>query len=305
MKSSNTSISPLHRALIAAAIVLGAGNVAALAQTSASRDSSGTENSSNYNSSNNSSGSNANSSSDSMQNSSDTSGNRMSSNNNSDYSSDNSSRRSGSSDKLSWSDKRFVTKAADDGQDEVALARLATEKASNPDVRNFAQQLVQDHTQVNSELMSIASSKNVKLDKDDSTKDRAYRRLSKASGQDFDREFVEHMVDEHEKDIKMFEKEANNAKDQELKEFASKHVDHLRQHLAQAQQLQQSIVPTGRSDRESWKSQSSSGSSSSSNTGSTGFSGHSTNAGATGNSSFDTSSGSSAGSTSSSTSSVR
>lgn len=298
MKSSNTSISPLHRALVAAAIVLGAGNVAALAQTSASRDSSGTQNS-NYNS-----GSNANSSSDSMQNSNDTSNNRMSSNNSSDYN-DNSSRRSGSSDKLSWSDKRFVTKAADDGQDEVALAKLATEKANNPDVRNFAQQLVQDHTQVNSELMSIANSKNVKLDKDDSTKDRTYRRLSKASGQDFDREFVEHMVDEHEKDIKMFEKEANNAKDQELKEFASKHVDHLRQHLAQAQQLQQSIVPTGRSDRESWKSQSSSGSSSSSNTGSTGFSGHSTNAGATGNSSFDTSSGSSAGSTSSSTSSVR
>lgn len=304
MKSSHTSISPFRRALVAAAVVLATGSVAAMAQ-SATQDTSSTPSSSNNNSSY---GSSSNNSSGSMQdNGSDTSSSRMSSSNNnsSDYNRNSSSTRSSSSDKLSWSDKRFVTKAADDGQDEVAIAQLAAEKASNPDVRDFAQKLVQDHTQVNSELMSIANTKNVKLDKDDSTKDRSYRRLSKASGQDFDREFVEHMVDEHEKDIKMFEKAASNAKDPEVREFASKHIDHLRQHLAQAQQLQQSIVPTGRSDHDSWKSQSSTGSSSTTSSGNTSLSGHSTNAGATGNSSFDTSSGSSAGSTSSSTSTVR
>ncbi len=261
------------------------------------------------------------SNSSSRQNSSDTSRDRMSSNNNSSDWNSSSSSSSRSSDKLSWSDKRFVTKAADDGQDEVQLAQLAAQKASNPDVRNFAQQLVQDHTQVNSELMSIASTKNVKLDKDNG-QDRTYRRLSKASGNEFDREFIEHMVDEHEKDIKMFEKAASNAKDTEIRQFASKHVDHLRQHLAQAQQLQQSIVPTGRTDSDSWRANSSandttnnastSGANSTSNnssatnsdSSSSALTGRNSNAGATGNSSFNTGSSSSSGATGSSTSST-
>ncbi len=149
-----------------------------------------------------------------------------------------------SSGKLSWTDRRFVTKAAEDGQDEVQLAQLASQKASNPDVRNYAQQLVEQHQQVNSELMSIANQRNLKLDKDESNS-RAYKRLNKASPQDFDREFVAHMIDEHEKDIKLFQKAASDAKDSQVREFASKHVADLQQHLQMAQHLQQSVIPTG------------------------------------------------------------
>jgi len=158
-----------------------------------------------------------------------------------------------SSGKLSWGDRRFVTKAADDGQDEVSLAQLASQRATNSEVRNFAQKLVDDHTKVNSELSSIASQKNVKVDKDND-KDRAYKRLSKRTGSDFDQEFVEHMIDEHEKDIKMFEKAANDAKDPDVRSFASKHVSHLREHLQQAQGLRQTLMPTGRMDSSSGRS---------------------------------------------------
>src|SRR5687767_1919815 len=62
-------------------------------------------------------------------------------------------------DKLSWGDRRFVTKAADGGRDEVQLAELAAQRATNPEVKSFAQKLVTDHTKVNSELMSLASQK--------------------------------------------------------------------------------------------------------------------------------------------------
>ena len=150
-----------------------------------------------------------------------------------------------SSAKLSWGDRRFVTKAADGGQTEVQAAQLAAQRATNPDVKNFAQKLVDDHTKVNSELMTLAKQKNVKLDTDDH-KDRAYNRLNKKSGAEFDQEFVENMIDEHEKDIKMFEKAASDAKDAEVRSFASKHVSHLREHLQQAQNLRQSVMPTGR-----------------------------------------------------------
>ena len=159
----------------------------------------------------------------------------------------------GSRDKLSWGDRRFVTKAADGGQAEVQLAQLAAQRATNAEVKSFAQKLVDDHSKVNSELMSLASQKNVKLDTDDD-KDRAYKRLSKKSGSEFDQEFVEHMIDEHEKDIKMFEKASNDAKDTEIRSFASKHVGHLREHLQQAQSLRQSVMPTGRLDDSSGRS---------------------------------------------------
>lgn len=151
------------------------------------------------------------------------------------------------SSKLGWMERRWVHKVADDGKAEVQIAQLATERASNPEVKAFAQKMVDDHTKVNEELMGIASQKNVKLD-DDDDQDRSYKRLSKKSGMEFDREFVEHMIDEHEKDVKMFEKAAKDAKDSELRAFASKHVDDLREHLQQAQGLRQSVMPTGRTD---------------------------------------------------------
>lgn len=129
---------------------------------------------------------------------------------------------------------------------EIDVAKLASEKATNSEVKSFAQKLVDEHEQVASELESIASQKNVKLDKDNDH-DRTYKRLSKKSGNDFDQEFVEHMIDEHEKDIKMFEKAASDAKDPDVRAFASKTVDHLREHLQMAQNLRQTLMPTGRS----------------------------------------------------------
>lgn len=163
------------------------------------------------------------------------------------------------SQKLSWGDRRFVTKAAEDGQEEIQLAQLAAQKAQNPDVKNYAQQLVQGHSQVNQELMSIANQRNVKVEREDSNT-RTYRRLNNASAQEFDREFIEHMVDMHEKDVKSFEKAASDAKDPQVRQFASRHVSALRQHLQQAQQLQRSVVPTGDEENsgQSWRSQSSS-----------------------------------------------
>jgi putative membrane protein len=149
-----------------------------------------------------------------------------------------------SSGKLGWTDRRFVTKAAEDGQDELQLAQLASQKATNPDVKSYAEQLVQQHQQVNSELMSIANQRNVKIDKEESNS-RAYKRLNKASSQDFDREFVDHMIDEHEKDIKLFQKAASDAKDPQVRDFASRHVADLQQHLQMAQRLQQSVAATG------------------------------------------------------------
>jgi putative membrane protein len=156
--------------------------------------------------------------------------------------------------RLRWGDRRFVNRAADASQSELQLAQLAAERASNPEVRNYAERLVQDHSEVKSELMSLASQKGVNIDEEE-VRDRNYRRLSNRTGMDFDREFLEHMIDEHEKDVRMYEKAANDARDPEVRNFAAKHLDHLREHLQMAQNLQRSIIPTGRTLDDDWEYQ--------------------------------------------------
>jgi putative membrane protein len=147
--------------------------------------------------------------------------------------------------KLDWSDRHFVSKVLDSGQDQLQLAQLAAERASNSDVRAFAQRIVDDHAKENSDLTSLANAKNVKVD-NDADKTRAYRRLSKATAGEFDREFLSHIIDEHEKAVKNLEKASTNAKDTAVRDFASKHLTEERDHLAQAQKLQTSVMPTGR-----------------------------------------------------------
>lgn len=153
-----------------------------------------------------------------------------------------------SSEKLGWMERRWITKTADAGTTEVELAQLATEQATNPDVKKYAQMLVDAHTKVNDELKGIASAKGLKLESEDLGSDRAYKRLSKKTDMDFDREFVEHMIDSHEDSIKRFEKASADAKDTDIRAFAAKHVDHLREHLAKAETLRTTIMPTGRVD---------------------------------------------------------
>src|SRR5207237_946016 len=49
-------------------------------------------------------------------------------------------------------DRTFVTNAAEGGMAEVELGQLATNKATNPDVKQFAQRMVTDHGKANDEL---------------------------------------------------------------------------------------------------------------------------------------------------------
>ena len=67
--------------------------------------------------------------------------------------------------------------------------------------------------------------------------DRHYRSLTKKSGADFDKSYVDMMVDQHEDDVKLFEKAAKDAEDSEVRSFASRHLSSLQAHLDHANNL--------------------------------------------------------------------
>jgi putative membrane protein len=142
------------------------------------------------------------------------------------------------SEKLSHGDRKFIEDAAKGGMFEVQSAQLAQQKATDPAVKDFAKKLADDHGKANDELKQLAQSKDVALPDKEKWMDRhEISKLQKASGADFDREFAQHSVKEHEKDIKKFEKAAAKLNDPDVKAWAQKQLPVLREHLAMAQKL--------------------------------------------------------------------
>jgi putative membrane protein len=137
---------------------------------------------------------------------------------------------------LASSDRKFMEKAAQGGMAEVELGKLATEKAAAPEVKQFGQRMVDDHSKANDELKELASRKGVTLPTSlDKSAQKEHDRLSRMSGADFDREYMKHMVSDHKKDVGEFKSEANKAKDADLEQWAQKTLPTLEEHLKLAQ----------------------------------------------------------------------
>lgn len=136
---------------------------------------------------------------------------------------------------LDHRDASFIKDAARDGQGEVELGKLAAEKGQSQDIKALGQHLQMDHTKVNQELAQLAQSKGVTLPTEQARKEeRAENRFENKTGADFDKAFAEFIMKDHEKDIKSFEKEAQDGKDADVKAFAEKTLAGLRQHLQMA-----------------------------------------------------------------------
>lgn len=147
-----------------------------------------------------------------------------------------------SANRLSNPDSTFANKAAQGGMAEVQLGQLATQKASNPDVKAFGQRMVDDHSKANDEFKGIVSRKGVTLPSGLDAKDQAtYDRLSKLEGAAFDRAYMADMVKDHRADITEFEKEANGGSDADIKGFASKTLPTLKHHLEMAESAQAKV----------------------------------------------------------------
>jgi len=126
----------------------------------------------------------------------------------------------------------FMTEAAKGGMAEVQLSTLATTKAQNADVKKFAQQMIQDHTNANAELKQLAGKKNVALPTDLDAEHKDIKdKLSGLSGAEFDKEYVSAMVADHEKSVNLFKTQADSGTDAETRAFAAKTLPKLQMHL--------------------------------------------------------------------------
>jgi putative membrane protein len=140
--------------------------------------------------------------------------------------------------KLQRSDRNFIVKAAEGGQAEVELGRLAESKGSSNAVKQFGQRMVEDHGNANKELMELASNKGVQLKDKPPKPDRLMQKLAKLQGPEFDREYVKAMVKDHKQDVAEFRRMHSGAVDPNLKAWVDKTLPTLEEHLQMIEGIQ-------------------------------------------------------------------
>jgi putative membrane protein len=143
------------------------------------------------------------------------------------------------SDEKPFDDNTFVQMAASGGMHEVALGEIAGKKAGTEAVKTFAARMVKDHTKAGEELKKIASGAGITFpDKMNEHDQKEVDRFANYKGSDFDRDYIKHMVADHEQDLANFKRASKEAKNPAIKEWATKTLAVVEEHLAAAKKIQ-------------------------------------------------------------------
>jgi len=143
------------------------------------------------------------------------------------------------------SSAEFVKKAGAAGMAEVEEGKLGSQKATNPEVKAFAQKMVTDHTKANKELMAAAKSKNLEVptEPDMIHKGMMEKFERQKADADFDHDFMQQMVRDHKAVVELFQTASTDTGvDPELRAWAKKMLPDLQMHLKDAQALEAKLA---------------------------------------------------------------
>jgi putative membrane protein len=139
---------------------------------------------------------------------------------------------------LTSADQNFLMNAARGNLFEVRMGNLAMQKASSNEVKEFGQRIVTDHSQAEQKLDQMATAMNFTLPHEVSPEQQSeINHVEKASGKDFDREFMKMMVIDHMRDISAFERAASEATNAAVKQFAAQTLPTLKEHAKLAREV--------------------------------------------------------------------
>jgi putative membrane protein len=136
-------------------------------------------------------------------------------------------------------DQDFVKNAASGGMLEVALGRHAARHADSALVRAFGQAMVGDHSRANEQLKSLAKSRGIEVPaRMQKHHTDSFEKLVQLEGKDLDAQYINHMVRDHQQDIKEFQDEVDHGGNQAIQDFARTTLPTLKQHLSMAEKVQ-------------------------------------------------------------------
>lgn len=143
---------------------------------------------------------------------------------------------------VSAKDVKFASTVTNDGLNEVNTGKMAQEKTMNARVRNFATMLVNDYAKFGNDLGIIAKDKKVTLPALPGMSEmRQANRLAVKQGGDFDKAYVDAMIDAEKKALVIYQDGSKMCNDPSLKLFAAKALPVLKMHLDSAQAIRSGI----------------------------------------------------------------
>ncbi|WP_404380539.1 DUF4142 domain-containing protein [Caenispirillum salinarum] len=138
--------------------------------------------------------------------------------------------------------KKFAEDAYVGNRLEIALGEAARQQAQNQQVKDFGQQMVQDHGEANKKLNPIIENLGIQAPTElPQDKQQTVDQMKQKQGQEFDKAYMQKMVEEHQKDVDLYKKNAEQLQNEELKSYAQNTLSTLEQHLQKAQQISQQV----------------------------------------------------------------
>ncbi len=135
-------------------------------------------------------------------------------------------------------DRQFMMKAAQSDMTEIQTSQLALKRSQNSQVRQYAQEMIQQHTQSSSKLKPLAAEKGVALPKTLGAENQALlTQLTKLSGTQFDQAYMNGQIKAHAKTQAAYQNELKQGQDTDVKAFASQVLPIVAGHLRMAQSM--------------------------------------------------------------------
>jgi putative membrane protein len=139
-------------------------------------------------------------------------------------------------------DYQFMAKAARIDQGEAQLGKLAENKGSIAEVRDFAGDMIKDHTKVNKGLKELAQQKGATLPNQLSPKQHSeLQKLQGLSGKQFDKTYAQDMVKGHTKAVNEFANASKHCSDPDLRAWAQTTLPLLQEHLRMAKNMEVAV----------------------------------------------------------------
>jgi putative membrane protein len=140
-------------------------------------------------------------------------------------------------------DSSFYKSLAQGGLAEIDLGQLASEKATNPSVKDFGTMMVKDHSAANEELKTLAASKGITLPSGPDAATHAKKiELEALSGGSFDKSYVSNQIKAHKDTVSLLQKEISSGQDAEAKAFAQKALPTVQAHLKAVEKIADSLA---------------------------------------------------------------
>jgi putative membrane protein len=137
-------------------------------------------------------------------------------------------------------DQEFVNQAAVINMAEVELGKMAQSKASNQEVKTFAKRMVEDHQKAGKELQQIVQQEKGKMPKELDQQHKDLKdKLSKLSGTEFDKQYMEAMHSGHQKAVSLFESESKS--ESAIGKWAGTTLATLKEHHQEAMRIAKEV----------------------------------------------------------------